>query len=50
MLLGVIFKIAMFERLEWFFLQQSQNILNVFNTLTLKQIFIKLKIIFKKLE
>ena len=39
-----------FERSACFFMRQSLKILNVFNTLTLKQIFWKAKTFFKKLE
>ena len=45
-----IFKIALFLSVWHFFMWQLLEILNVFNTLTLKQIFLKTKIFFKKLE
>ena len=45
-----IFKIAL-RLIDWdAFMWQSVETLNVFNTLTLKQIFWKTKIFFKKLE
>ena len=45
-----IFKIALRLRGRHVFMWQSVKILNVFNTLTLKQIFWKTKTFFKKLE
>ena len=47
MKLGVIFKIAIHLKDWHVFMQQSQNTLKVFNTLTLKQIF-KVKNHFQK--
>ena len=49
MVLG-IFKIALRLRNRHIFMWQSKEILNDFNTLTLKQIFWKTKTFFKKLE
>ena len=49
MVLG-IFKIAPSFREQHVFMWHSVEILNVFNTLTLKQIFWKTKTLFKKLE
>ena len=49
MVLG-IFKIALRLRDRHVFWRQSIETLNVFNTLTLKQIFWKTKTFFKKLE
>ena len=49
MVLG-IFKIALRLRNRHIFMWQSVEILNVFNILTLKQIFWKTKTYFKKLE
>ena len=45
-----IFKIALHLRDRHVFMWQSLKILNVFNTLTLKQIFWKTKTFLKKLE
>ena len=45
-----IFKIALCLRNRHFLVWQSLRFLNVFNTLTLKQIFWKTKIFLKKLE
>ena len=45
-----IFKIALGLRDRYVFMSQSLEILNVFNTLTLKQIFWKTKTFFKKLK
>ena len=49
MVLG-IFKIALCLSVWHVFMWQLLEILNVFNTLTLKQIFLKTKNFFKKLE
>ena len=49
MILG-IFKIALHWRDQHVFVWQSRKILNIFNTLTLKQIFWKTKTFLKKLE
>ena len=49
MILG-IFKIALRLRDRYVFMWQSVKVSNVFNTLTLKQIFWKTKTFFKKLE
>ena len=49
MVLG-IFKIALRLRDRYVFMWQSGEILNIFNTLTVKQIFWKTKTFFKKLE
>ena len=49
MVLG-IFKIALHLRDRHVFMRQSVKVSNVFNTLTLKPIFWKTKIFFKKLE
>ena len=45
-----IFKIALRLQYRYVFMRQSVEILNVFNTLTLKQIFWKTKTFFKQLE
>ena len=45
-----IFKIGLRLRDQHVFIWQSAEILNVFNTLTLKQIFSKTKTLIKKLE
>ena len=45
-----IFKIALRFRDRCVFMRQPVKILNVFNTLTLKQIFWKMNTFFKKLE
>ena len=45
-----IFKIALRLRDQHVFMSQSVDILNVFNTLTLKRIFCKTKAFLKKLE
>ena len=45
-----IFKIVLRLRDRYVFMQNSLEILNVFNTLNLKQIFWKTQILFKKLE
>ena len=45
-----IFKIVLRLRYQYVFIWQSVKNLNVFNTLTLKQIFWKTKTFFKKLE
>ena len=45
-----IFKIALRLQDRYVFMTQSVEILNVFNTLTLKQIFWKTKSFFKQLE
>ena len=49
MVLG-IFKIALGLRDQYVFMWQSVKVSNVFNTLTLKQIFSKTKTFFKNLE
>ena len=49
MVLG-IFKVALGLRDRHVFMWQSEEILNVFNTLILIQIFYKTKTFFKKLE
>ena len=44
------FKIALRLRDRYIFMWQSLEIFNIFNTLTLKQIFRKMKTVFKKLD